>query len=637
MAITEKWLRANSISQSFQRGRGYKESVQQLTKQGNVYTAIVYGTSRYKVKIIDESNDSECSCSCPYDLDGFCKHIIAVGLCIIEGDFKAKPMTLPPIPAPKWNVVGQQPTLNKQHKQQPTIDKLHFYDKTFSVARQSQQEIFLRALFAEDENLCRRFLAFQQPPVIAQEVAPVVAQPLLLPKKVDDFPEYSQAIAGMIMAIDTDNYMLDADDDDDDDYYDEYNHGEYEADEASYDIDSLTQVVVNQLDPYYEKCLNLLKQRKLLDAFHGLLCLYEASFLVEPEEWMEYEDYTFQDMMYEDWAEKVKLWVSAAKSMPFQTTDYQAVIELIWKRRDHFARFSKSIDDYIPYSSFGEMEDFVHWATPTLEAKRLFLNALQDKNLLIAKNHLLIIALCKALNDNEFLLNCFEKYGSEAAELSKDWLQLLLELGNRTKWAQVVHKIYNSNAFKLRMNPQLSKNSYATFDDYIFQNLKLEDNRIFFKAFMGAYARERQNLVAYQHWKAVASLAEVELYYHELRTNNPSFYIQLMKSDEKYDDLLAYAKSFVTDSRNAFFVEVTEPILNVKEDEVLKLYKERILHQMDTASKKTREVYAAYISGLKPILKMTGKRKEVKGFADLLRSRYMRYPAFVDELRKAGF
>lgn len=626
MAITEKWLRANSTSQSFQRSRGYQESVQQLTKQGNVYTAIVYGTSRYKVKIIDESNDIDCSCNCPYDLSGFCKHIIAVGLCIAEGDFKSKSMTLP---TTQSGFVG---------KQLP-IDKLNFYDKTFSVARQSQQEMFLRALFAEDEDLCRRFLAFQQSPVTTQ--ATVLAQTptklVNLPKSVDDFAECSQAIAGMIMAIDTDDYMLDVDDDDDDDYYDEYNHGEYEEEEASYDKDSITQVVVNQLDPYYEKCLNLLKQRNVLDAFHGLLCLYEASFLVEPEEWMEYEDYTFQDMMYEDWAAKVKLWVSAAKSMPFQKTDYQLVIELIWKRRDHFARFSKSVDDYIPYSSFGEMEDFVHWATPTLDAKRLFLNDLQDKNLLLSKNHLLITELCKALNDNEFLLNCFEKYGSEGAELSKDWLKLLLELGNRTKWAQVVDKIYNLNAFRLRMNPQLSKNNYGAFDDYIFQNLKLEDNLVFFKAFMGAYARERRNLVAYQQWKTVASLAEVELYYHESRNNNPSFYIQLMKSDEKYDDLLAYAKSFVTDSRNAFFVEVTEPILNVKEDAVLKLYKERILHQMDMSSKKTREMYATYISGLKPILKMTGKRNEVKGFTDLLRSRYMRYPAFVDELKKAGF
>jgi hypothetical protein len=625
MAITEKWLRANSTSQSFQRGRGYQESVQQLTKQGNVYTAIVYGSSRYKVKIIDESNDIDCSCNCPYDLSGFCKHIIAVGLCIVEGDFKSKSMTLP---TTQSGFVG---------KQLP-VDKLNFYDKTFSVARQSQQETFLRALFAENEDLCRRFLAFQQPSVPAQVTvsAQTAAKLMNLPTSVDDFAECSQAIAGMIMAIDTDDYMLDVEDDDDD-YYDEYNHGEYEEEEASYDKDSITQVVVNQLDPYYEKCLNLLKQRNVLDAFHGLLCLYEASFLVEPEEWMESEDYTFQDMMYEDWAEKVKLWVRTAKSMPFQKADYQAIIELIWKRRDYFERFRKKVDEYMPYSSFAEMEDFIAWATTTFEAKRLCLNDLQDRNMLVANNHSVTTLLCNSLNDNDFLLNCFEKYGSESAELSLEWLKRLLEVGNRPKWVQTAHKIYNANVLKSKLNPHFSSKTNVTLDDYIFQNLKLEDNLVFFKAFMGAYARERQNLVAYQQWKSVASLAELELYYHELRTNNPSFYIQLMKADEKYDDLLAYAKSLVTDSRNTFFVEATEPILNVKDDAVLKLYKERILHQMDTSSKKTREIYAAYISGLKPVLNMTKKGKEVKGFTDLLRSRYMRYPAFVDELKKAGF
>ncbi len=624
MAITEKWLRANSISQSFQRGRGYQTSVQQLTKQGNVYTAIVYGTSRYKVKIMDESSDSDCSCTCPYDLDGFCKHIIAVGLCIIEGDFKSKTMTLPPIPAPKLNFGGQQ----------SSIDKLHFYDKTFSVARQSQQEAFLRALFAEDENLCRRFLAFQQPPVITQEVAPVAVQPLLLPKKIDDFAECSQTIAGIIMSIDTDAYMKEESDMDYDDY-DEYD--EYEEEEEMYDSEALTQTVVNQLNPYYEQCLNLLKQRKVAAAFYGLLCIYEASFLVESEDWMEEEGCTYQRMMFDDWTEKLRTCIGAAKSVFIQVIDYQAIMELIWQRRDYFARFPKTSDEFIPYNSFAKMEDLMLWATPTIESKRLCLKDLQDRNLLVSKNHLIITRLCNYLNDKTFLLTCFEQYGSETAELSMEWLNLLLETGNRAKWAQVAHKIYNANGVKSRLNVLFSKNNDAVLDDYIFAHLKLEDNLIFFKSFMGAYARERQNLVAYQHWKTVASLAEVTLYYHELRTNNPSFYIQLMKSDEKYDDLLAYAKSLVTDSRNTFFIEATEPILNIKDDEVLKLYKERVLHQMDTSIKKTREVYAAYILGLKPILKMTEKRKEVKGFADLLRSRYMRYPAFVDELKKAGF
>jgi hypothetical protein len=359
--------------------------------------------------------------------------------------------------------------------------------------------------------------------------------------------------------------------------------------------------------------------------------------LAEPEEWMEYEDYTFQDMMYEDWAEKVKLWITLAKSMFFQKADYQAVMELIWQRRDYFARFQKTSDEYVPYSSFAEMEDLIAWATPTIESKRLCLNELQERHLLVSKNHAVTVLLCNGLNDNELLFHCFEKYGSESVELSLEWLKRLLEVGNRAKWVQTAHKIYNANATKSKLNIPSFSNQYAMFDDYIFQNLKLEDNLVFFKAFMGAYAREQRNLVAYQHWKAVASLAELELFYHQCRGTNPSFYIQLMKADKKYEDLLTYAKSLVTDSRNAFFIEATEPILNLKEDEVLKLYKERIMHQMDTASKKTREVYAAYISGLKPILKITGKQKEVKGFSDLLRSRYIRYPAFVDELKKAGF
>lgn len=619
MSINLAWLRDNAISQSYQRGREYKNSVQQLVKQGNVYTAIVHGSSRYKVKIMDEPDDIECSCNCPYDYGGICKHIVAVGLCIIDGSFKAQSMTLPNAPVAP---IPQNFFIDRR----VPIDKNHFYDKTFLTARASQQEAFLRALFAEDEALCHRFLAFLKPAATTSPVA-IQDNSIHLPTKIADYAECSQAIAAIIMDIDTDDFLNEVDEDD----YDGYE--EYEGDENEpYDTLGLTQKVESLLAPFYQKTCNLVEKGRVLDGFQGLLCLYETGFLVEAADWMDNPNDTYQDMMYQDWKEKAIQWVNTAQSFPAQKIDYQVFVNLIWERYDYFARFNKS-NEGTPYLHLVEIQDLIEWATPTLEEKRLFLNRLNEKKLLTANNHALIASLCKALKDNTLLLKCFEKYAANSTVLSMEWLQFLLEIGNRPKWIETAIQLYRANEPKKGLYVTIPAND--KLDDYLFQNLELEDNDVFFKVFINGYIRKKQNVAIYEKWKKIASLAESQLLFHEMSTKNPSFYIQLLTLEEKYDDLLRYATS-IKGGYSRHFLEATAPILNLKAQEVMDLYKERIIHQMDKGER-SRKSYGMYVSELTPILKMEAKRKEVKAFADILKARYIKLPAFLDELKKGGF
>lgn len=54
----------------------YKEGrVSHLLKNGNVFTATVYGSHKYKVSI--DLNSDDLTCNCPYDM-GNCKHLAAV-------------------------------------------------------------------------------------------------------------------------------------------------------------------------------------------------------------------------------------------------------------------------------------------------------------------------------------------------------------------------------------------------------------------------------------------------------------------------------------------------------------------------------------------------------------------------------
>ena len=78
-------IRTLCTGDSFDRGvRYFKEGrVQKINLSSGILNAKVIGTKTYEVTI-DIDNDFSSSCTCPYDFDGYCKHIIAVLLDLNE-------------------------------------------------------------------------------------------------------------------------------------------------------------------------------------------------------------------------------------------------------------------------------------------------------------------------------------------------------------------------------------------------------------------------------------------------------------------------------------------------------------------------------------------------------------------------
>ncbi len=70
---------------SFERGKRYLDegrvNILEATPTG--VTAEVQGTEKYNV-IVDQKNGIYVECNCPYDLEGYCKHIVAVLLSMLE-------------------------------------------------------------------------------------------------------------------------------------------------------------------------------------------------------------------------------------------------------------------------------------------------------------------------------------------------------------------------------------------------------------------------------------------------------------------------------------------------------------------------------------------------------------------------
>ena len=91
-AFTEADVRAGANDQSFQRGSSYQRSsaVSDLVRRGNLLTARVHGSEyapyEIAVSLLDDGSIGAATCTCPYDWGGYCKHIVAVLLTVLQGD-----------------------------------------------------------------------------------------------------------------------------------------------------------------------------------------------------------------------------------------------------------------------------------------------------------------------------------------------------------------------------------------------------------------------------------------------------------------------------------------------------------------------------------------------------------------------
>jgi uncharacterized Zn finger protein len=88
-SVDEEYIRARSLEEVFERGEGYFESgrVHTIFNDGDSLTCRIDGSQYepYTVRVHAlKQGRIECECTCPYDFEGWCKHIVAVLLIILD-------------------------------------------------------------------------------------------------------------------------------------------------------------------------------------------------------------------------------------------------------------------------------------------------------------------------------------------------------------------------------------------------------------------------------------------------------------------------------------------------------------------------------------------------------------------------
>lgn len=97
--LSENDIRQHSTEKSFDRGEDYyrRGAVLSVIQRGRTIYAEVEGTDLdpYIVQIAVGANGiSDGICTCPYEYEGWCKHLVAAGLSVVRGmqPIKSRPM-----------------------------------------------------------------------------------------------------------------------------------------------------------------------------------------------------------------------------------------------------------------------------------------------------------------------------------------------------------------------------------------------------------------------------------------------------------------------------------------------------------------------------------------------------------------
>ena len=159
--FTRQTLVNLSTKKVFARGEDLWQSgaVRKLTQPApNRFEARVRGTTSYRTEAWLASGNVQFGCDCPYDMEGICKHAVALGLTILDTQGGRLGTVAAAAPATASNPLPQATAA------------------AWEVSSDAQKLDFLRLALAKNDDLARQFLAFATPAAGADKKNPK-AQP----------------------------------------------------------------------------------------------------------------------------------------------------------------------------------------------------------------------------------------------------------------------------------------------------------------------------------------------------------------------------------------------------------------------------------------------------------------------------
>ena len=608
MAITKEWLKKVSISQSFSKGKDYYEQVENLVKKGNTYSADVFGSNDYEVSITDNpSGEPSSYCDCPYDKGGICKHIVAVGLNIIDGNYEdegaasldvSEIFSATPIPVGDAGSVLVEKTDSTfaQHSADT------FYDAFFLKQDVMLRMNFLRQLFANDEKLRRQFFEYCKPRE-ANAPTMTIGDGNIIEKTAEKLNKKLAKLSD----TDTNDY--------------------YESSEANYDdegdgiIEWFEQKVENVFLPFKIELKLKILNGELAAATDMLVGMYEGCLSLEFEgdlcDFYDEGDYEGVALGFlENVISEVK---EQLKTTIFNENAVKQSASLLlnrWSNRKDEAEVMGFFEDY--FIGISNKKETAQWLLGELKQKKLTPQLIN-----------LTLHIADVMGDDALWINAAEQVAPEKQAIMQLLLDRYFETNRMLEFhrtANVFLKKYADGGAINYLKPKVS----VAYDKALYIQVHLQS------------AAKSSSLDDYLKARPLLSDAAIRDFMKKCQKESQNLYVAILHENGDFEGILTFIKNNQTASSNyyssyAYGFNVNgalEMIVSHYPQEVFDIVKNRVTRAVDSM-KMSRSGYTDALENLNPLKTMPKTHSHlVRNLVSALQTKFPGRPAFLDELRK---
>ncbi len=597
MAITKEWLKQAATAKSFSKGEEYFDCVEDLVKQGDTYSAVVLGSEEYEVTITDKTNSAPfAECDCPYDHGGICKHIVAVGLNIIKGNFETEDIEEDDI------IVDYASTNDHSLKQPQILPTTTFYDDFFIKKEDSLRTAFLRQLFTNDDKLRRQFFEFSKPKEVST------------PPKVEQ-----QSIEKIAKRLN--DKLAKLSDLEPDDFYSRGRgrYNDYYDDEGDGFVDWMNEKIAAAFSPLEIELKLKIQNGTVVMATEMLIGMYEGCLGLEFDgDGDDYMGDDFESIALTHLIGIMNGQKDAFKTVIFNDNDVKTSILLIlnrWaKRKDSIGAISYFQNYFIALSY---RVDIATWLIK--EAK--------DRNLTLSMINL-TLANAETVKNDALWLASAESVAKENAAVMQLLLDKYLALNNLEafhKWAKTAFTKFEHPNFV----PYLKTNVLVEHDEALYIDVHLKS------------ASQTSELADFLTVRPLLSKQKEANFIEMCQKEKQNLYIDILNKDGNLAGILAFIEEKGKPNSTIYYYNFN---LQKALSYIVEKYPEDVFDivqfQTDKAlkgMKMERSGYAHACANLKPLKNLPKSHQtDLKTYLESLRSRFQGKPAFMDELKKMG-
>jgi choline kinase len=592
MIFTKEILRRMATLSSFERGESYYEEghVSKITIEGTKFKATVSGSSRYKVQLDLKNGEPDFRCSCPYDLEGICKHSVALGLAVLEE--------------------GIPKTLTAEITAPTSLSEKAF-EELFSKTADSLKLGFLRQLLSQDAHLQQQFQAYTTPEKKSKKKTDETSL-------TDIFDRVSEDVSAQLSdAVFDENFYEDHHGRNYYDYYDD------EGTEQFYEaIDSFVE---EGIGVYLKKAETAFLSGKLNEALAYWTGIYEG--MMEADEPAEddfsvFDNEDYHQYLAETFSEKLADFVKKVSLPVFTETELKTALTHLVDRYDE----DTDEDDEYEYISF-DLTDF----EPLLKALTVkpgnaaFLyQLLESRKLINTGTSPLAMHLMQITGNNAGWVKMGEKFYKEDKAIAERLLEYYrTEPGKRADFLRVLKSLFNLRPYE--------------FAGYAAQHITPEEDLSTFRTVFFHLVRNGNDFENYRRLQPHLSAAERQSLITEFSKGyRTQFYIQMLHAEKQHQQLWNWLKEQKSLAQlQKILPEATRYLTEIFPEEVLDWIVKKADNEL-AAGQRGTDYYTMIAQSLAELKKNKQVSKAVSIYAHKLLQTYSRLNALKNQLKVNG-